>query len=60
MKLESKPALQATLLLVLVMGVIAVMALLPWWVNLPISIGVLWGLFYIALRELHRLKKPGG
>jgi hypothetical protein len=59
MRLEPKPALQATLYLVLLAVVIALEIILPGWVIatiiLPLALGVLWWLLYIAFRELERL-----
>jgi hypothetical protein len=61
MRLEPKPALQATLCLVLLGGLIALIVILPSWVVaaliLPLSLGALWWLFYVAFRELERLHK---
>jgi hypothetical protein len=61
MKLEPKPALQATLYLMLLLGLIVLIIALPSWavaaLVLPIVLGCLWWLLYTMLRELHRLKR---
>jgi hypothetical protein len=59
MRLEPKPALQATLYLVgLIVLLVVIGFVLPWWalttVGLAIMLGCLWWMLY----ELHRLKKP--
>jgi hypothetical protein len=58
-KLEPKPAIQATLVLVLWGGLIWLIIILPLWVVaatlLPLSLGALWWLLYVAFRELERL-----
>jgi hypothetical protein len=60
-KLEAKPAIQATLCLVLLVGLMVLLLILPDWVfvavMLPLSLGFLWWLLYIAFRGF-RLKKP--
>ncbi len=59
MKLEPKPAIQATLCFVLFVGIIGLIIILPSWVVaatlLPLSLGALWWLLYVAFRELERL-----
>jgi hypothetical protein len=65
MKLEPKPALQATLYLALMGGAVVGVVLMPEWVLtrvfpvvfLPICIGALWYLMYASLRDRDRLKK---
>jgi hypothetical protein len=58
-KLEPKPALKATLGLVLFVGIIWLIIILPEWLIaatlLPLSLGALWWLLYVAFRELERL-----
>lgn len=69
MKIEPKPAVQATLYLV---AFIVLLVLLPWKVLAPLLLlyllGMLWWLMYTSFRdqdrlkkelELHRLKKQG-
>jgi hypothetical protein len=62
MKLELKPALQATLCLALLVGLIVLIAFLPLWalaaVMLPLLLGILWWLLYTSFRQLHRLRQP--
>jgi hypothetical protein len=61
MNLEPKPALEATLYIVLLMGVVVLVILLPEWVvaavMLPILLGMLWWLMYTSFRDRDRLKK---
>jgi hypothetical protein len=61
MKLEPKPALKATLYLVLFGGLVALEIILPAWVVattlLPLSIGVLWYLLYAFFKDRDRLQK---
>ena len=53
MRLEPKPAIQATLYLVLLVGYIVSLAYIPPWVvaavMLPIWLGALWWLIYTGL-----------
>jgi hypothetical protein len=61
MKLEPKPAIQATLYLGLWGGLIVLIILLPLWVvaavMLPVLLGMLWWLMYTSFRDRDRLKK---
>jgi hypothetical protein len=59
LRIEPDPAIKATLYLTLLVGLIVLEIILPSWVIaaiiLPLSLGALWWLFYIAFRDLERL-----
>jgi hypothetical protein len=65
MKLEPKPALQATLYLALMVAAVVVVIRMPEWVLtcvfpvvfFPLCLGALWYLMYASLRDRDRLNR---